>query len=72
MLCVNIELQNRTGRDDNIMASSYTYKGWVFSLIKEDSNGNAYYNVFHPSGRQWDHNRIFNSYSEVVDHVDSL
>lgn len=54
------------------MASSYTYKGWVFSLIKEDSNGNAYYNVFHPSGKQWDHNHIFNSYSEIVDYVDSI
>lgn len=51
------------------MNSVYTVNGWVFSKVREDSNGNSYYNIFHPSGRMWDHSHLFSSYGQMVDYV---
>lgn len=53
------------------MNSSYTFSGWVFVKTREDSNGNCYFNIIHPSGRIWDYDHFFNSYDEMVTYVNS-
>lgn len=53
------------------MSSCYTVGGWVFTKTKEDSNGNCYFNITHPSGRTWDYNHPFSSYEEMVAYVNN-
>ena len=51
------------------MNNCYTVGGWVFIKIREDEYGNCYFNVIHPSGREWDYSHLFNSYDEMVTYV---
>lgn len=51
------------------MENFYNIDGWNFRKTKEDSYGNCYYNIIHPSGRYWDYDHLFHSYSEMVEYT---
>lgn len=54
-----------------VMQTCYTVGGWIFTKTREDSSGNCYFNITHPSGRTWDYDHLFRSYEEMVAYVNN-
>lgn len=51
------------------MKSCYVIDGWIFTKIKEDSDGTCYFRITHPDGRVLDTNHIFSSEYEMITYL---